>query len=452
MPKSKTSWQCQSCGQTSPKWAGQCSGCGKWNTLEEVHNSPVTKKPDQNGQIKKTTTSNQTIKNQNQMRTSTGFAEFDRVLGGGLVPDSLSLLVGDPGIGKSTLTLQAAKSIAENQGAVLIASGEESIGQIQTRAQRLGASSERLHLLNEFIIEDVLATAQKLLPALLIIDSVQTFTSGNETANAGSITQIRAVTEKVMQFAKTKNIPCLLIGHVNKEGNMAGPQMLAHLVDTVIVIEGDQHHELRMVRSTKNRFGSVFEVGVFQMTSSGLQEVRNPSEAFLSGRLENAIGSSIFPTIEGTRPFLVEIQALTSITKFGLPKRTTSGLSLSRLSIILAVLQNFSGLSFDNRDAYANVIGGFSLKEPAADLALALALSSSIRKTPLPSKQIAIGEIGLSGEIRAVSHLEKRLQEAAKMGFDEAVIPKIKNPPEIKGIKLRMLKTVQELAELLPKN
>lgn len=451
MPKQKTLYECSHCGSQYPKWCGQCSECGKWNTLSESTSAaplPGTKtQVAGKAQYLQKITARQSLQN---IRLQSGYEELDRVLGGGLMPDSLVLMTGDPGIGKSTLTLQWALAIAKKdlQEKVMIVSGEESIDQISERAHRLGAVPDNLYLLSEYLLENVLITLEKEKPAFLILDSIQTIASGEIPSAPGSISQIRTVTEKIMHFIKARKIPTVLIGHVTKSGEMAGPQVLAHLVDTVLYLEGDRFHQFRLLRSTKNRFGSVFEVGVFEMQEQGLTEVKNPSEAFLSGRLKNAIGSIIFPTVEGTRPFLVEIQALSSITQFGYPKRTATGLDTNRLNLLIAILQKHTGVKLESSDVFANVVGGFRLSEPAADLPLALALASSKTRQALPEKLIAMGELGLSGEIRAISHLEKRLQESEKLGFETAVLPS----SQAKKVKAKMnIISGETLAEVLQK-
>lgn len=341
------------------------------------------------------------------------------MLGGGVVPGSLILLGGEPGIGKSTLTLQLAAKFAETIGKTLLASGEESAEQIALRAIRLKNSHEKLQIFSENTIENILATAEAEHPKLLVVDSVQVLSSLESGAMAGSIPQIRLVTERLLHFAKSTRTPIILIGHVTKGGDLAGPQLLAHLVDVVLTLEGDPHRDFRLLRGVKNRFGATSEVGVFEMRENGLIEVANPSAAFLEGRAENPVGSCVAATVEGTRPLLVEVQALTSPSVFGYPKRAASGFDLNRLQLIVAVLQKHAGVKLDSSDIFVNVVGGFRLREPAADLAVALAIASSKSKIPLPIELAAFGEIGLTGEIRSVSQSEKRARESQKMGFGE---------------------------------
>lgn len=414
--KLKSTYLCTKCSAKSPKWAGQCLSCGAWNSLvEDVENVSLSKSSFSKPKPLKTTISLDAIQVRKK-RLVTEIEEFDRVLGGGFMADSLALLVGDPGIGKSTLTLQICGKMAANGRRVLYFSGEESVDQISGRAQRLKIT-EPIELLNVNSLESILATIDAEKPGFVVVDSVQVMASDNVASHAGSISQVRYVTEQLMQMAKTKNIPILLIGHVNKDGNLAGPQVLTHLVDTVLFLEGDRFHQFRILRATKNRFGAVDEVGVFKMDTEGLVEVKNPSALFLEGRAEQPIGSVIVPILEGTRAFLIEVQALTSYTNFGYPKRTASGVDMNRLNIIIAVLERYANIKLDSSDVFVNVVGGLKLSEPAIDLAVAMAIASSKSKKPLPSDLVVFGEMGLSGEIRNVSQAEKRLKEADKLGF-----------------------------------
>jgi DNA repair protein RadA/Sms len=449
MAKEKTVYLCTECGASFPKWAGQCGACKVWNTLEEQ--KPL---PKNSGGISRSSghildfsaEQNAPVRN----RISAGLEETNRVLGGGFFPDSLTLLVGNPGIGKSTLALQIGLSIAKENPdeLVFIFSGEESAFQVCGRGDRLGGVPDNVKVASAYNISDVSATAEKFRPAFIVVDSVQTFTVADIPSGPGSIPQIRAVTEILMHTAKKQNIPVLLIGQVNKGGEMAGPQTLAHLVDTVLSFEGDDGHELRVLRSTKNRFGSTAEVGIFEMKENGLHEVKNPSAAFLSGRLPGAIGSVIFPSVEGNRPCLVEIQALTATSPFGLPKRSSSGIPLQRLSLLLAVLEKHANVKLASLDVFANVIGGLKIEETAADLAVCLAAASSRHKKPVPEKMLVIGEIGLSGEVRAVSHLEKRLKEGEKMGFTHAIVPAAQKLPTTK-MQLLPIKTIGEALRVI---
>jgi len=416
--KLKTIYICTKCNSKAPKWNGQCLQCGAWNSLVEDVEDMDPKK--QSLKLAKPVAPTVTISGMQvkKQRLITKISEFDRVLGGGFMTDSLVLLVGDPGIGKSTLTLQICEKMAEIGRKVLYISGEESVEQISDRARRLKAKNP-INLLNLNDLEAILATLEAEKPGFVVIDSVQVMTSGDIASQAGSISQIRYVTEQLMQVAKGKNIPILLIGHVNKDGNLAGPQVLSHLVDTVLFLEGDNFHQFRLLRATKNRFGAVDEVGVFSMTENGLEEVLNPSALFLEGRAESPIGSVIVPVLEGTRTFLVEVQALTSYTHFGYPKRTASGIDLNRLNIILAVLERYAKIKLDSSDVFVNVVGGLKLSEPAADLAIAMAVASSKLQKPIPSDLVIMGEIGLSGEVRNISQTDKRIKEAKKLGFNK---------------------------------
>lgn len=440
--KLKTIYQCSNCTEIFTKWSGQCSGCNQWNTLVEdvIDADPKTSIKKDAPILKSVVSIDQILVKKKRIKTS--ISELDRVLGGGFMSDSLVLLAGNPGIGKSTLTLQLAEKISQLGKKVYYFSGEESSDQIMDRFNRLGLKSS-LHLFNAFHLESILSTIKSDQPDFIIIDSIQVISSENSNGQAGSISQVRYVAEQLMHLAKSKNIPVLLIGHVNKAGHLAGPQVLTHLVDTVLFLEGDNFQQFRMLRSTKNRFGAIDEVGVFQMAEKGLQEVKNPSELFLEGRAESPMGSVIFPALEGTRTFLIEIQALTSSTNFGYPKRTASGIDLNRLNIILAVLERFGKIKLDSSDVFVNVVGGFKIKDPAADLAIAMAIASSKLKKPLPEKLAVIGELGLSGEVRRVSQLDKRIKEVEKLGFEQMIIPKSKIGKS--GLDFAQVKTLVEV-------
>ncbi len=421
--KLKSIYVCSSCTAEAPRWSGQCMQCSAWNTLvEDVINVGKTEKKISAAVPVKVAVTVSDIKVK-EKRLGTGIGELDNVLGGGFMEDSLVLMAGDPGIGKSTLTLQICDKMAGQGKKVLYFSGEESVGQIASRARRLKLKNE-IGLINLNDLETILATIQAERPEFVVVDSVQVMASDEIASQAGSISQVRYVAEQLMKVAKGRKIPILLIGHVNKEGNLAGPQVLTHLVDTVLFLEGDNFHQFRLLRSIKNRFGTVDEVGVFDMKECGLIEVKNPSALFLDGRAKDAIGSCIVPILEGTRVFLVEVQALTNYTQFGYPKRTASGFDLNRLNIIIAILNRYAGMKLDSSDVYVNVVGGLKLNEPAADLAVAMAIASSKLKKPLPANMAAIGELGLSGELRQVSQMEKRMKETEKMGFSELLTPK----------------------------
>lgn len=363
------------------------------------------------------------ISPEGQARMPVGIGEFNRVLGGGLVPGSLVLVGGDPGIGKSTLILQAAGALAAPDAPVVYVSAEESAQQIKLRADRLGVRSDDILVLSETDLEEVLATAEAAKPGLLVVDSIQTVMLDEITSAAGSVSQVRECTSRLMQWAKPKNIPVFIIGHVTKEGTIAGPRVLEHMVDAVLYLEGERFHQYRILRAVKNRFGSTDEVGVFEMIGDGLREVRNPSEAFLEERSSIAPGSTVAVTMEGSRPILVEVQALATPSSFSMPRRSANGLDTNRLQLLVAVLQKRVGLGLGTQDVYANVVGGLRIMEPAADLAVAVAVASSLRDRPVESSTVCIGEIGLSGEIRSVNHLERRVQEASRLGFRRAIVP-----------------------------
>ena len=418
MTKARTVFLCQNCGNESPKWLGRCPGCNQWNTYVETVLSPISAaKP------KLIAQELSRVSIEGLPRLTLPFSEFNRVLGGGIVPGSLVLIGGDPGIGKSTLLLQVAGMVAQEGGEVLYVSGEESVPQIRLRAERLGLIGERLYLLPEAALENILECGQELLPQLMVIDSIQTVYLEGLASAAGSVGQLRECTLRLMQWAKSSGVPVLLVGHVTKDGTIAGPHVLEHIVDVVLYLEGERFSSFRLLRGVKNRFGSTNEVGVFEMGDRGLVEVDNPSQAFLSQRAESAIGSVIVPTLEGTRPLLVEIQALTSPTSFGLPRRTANGVDFNRLLLIAAVLSRRAGVPLSNQDIIVNVVGGIKISEPAADLGIALAIGSSFRGIRAKPNMVAIGEVGLSGELRAVSQIERRLAEAAKLGFDVCLLP-----------------------------
>jgi len=376
--------------------------------------------------------------------------ELDRVLGGGLVPGSLVLIGGDPGIGKSTLVLQTAAALASPEQPVLYVSGEESAQQIKLRADRLGIRGEQLLVLAETNLEEILLAAENVEPGLFIIDSIQTVYMEEISSAAGSVAQVRECTARLMQWAKPRQIPVLIIGHVTKEGTIAGPRVLEHMVDAVLYLEGDRYHQYRILRAVKNRFGSTDEVGVFEMADLGLREVRNPSEAFLEERAGDAAGSTVAVTVEGTRPILVEVQALTTPTSFGLPRRSANGLDTGRLQLLVAVLQKRVGLGLGTQDIFANVVGGLKVVEPAADLAVSLAVASSFKDRPIDSRTVAIGEVGLSGELRSVNQLDRRLNEARRLGFQRIVLPRTQGErliPNADGLEIVRAATVAEAIE-----
>jgi DNA repair protein RadA/Sms len=432
MAKVRTKYICQQCGGEQNKWMGKCPDCGTWNTFEEVVDVPQS--PAQ--QRRQTLTGNGAlaqgtqvpvvlpqIKPLAQPRISVGYPEMDRVLGGGLVAGSLILVGGEPGIGKSTLLLQVSGAIAQNVGPVLYISGEESIEQVKMRAERLEISGEQLYLLAAIELDIINEAVHRLKPSLVIVDSIQTVLASHLTAAPGSISQVRECTLQLMQLAKGTHIPIFVIGHVTKEGTVAGPKALEHIADAVLYLEGERYHSYRLLRGVKNRFGATHEIGVFEMHGEGLLEVPNPSAVFLADRATGATGSAVVVSMEGTRPLLVEVQALVTPSNFGNARCTTNGIEHNRLLMLLAVLTKRVGLAVGSHDVYANVVGGFTLEEPAIDLGVAAAIASSYREKNIPPDMVLIGEVGLSGELRAVSRLSLRVREAAKLGFKRCIIP-----------------------------
>lgn len=452
MAKAKTSFICQQCGAASPAYLGRCPGCNAWNsmieTIEERRPQAAIVAARSSGERPRPLTA---LGATTIDRIPVPIAELDRVLGGGLVPGTLVLIGGDPGIGKSTLVLQAAAALAASGKPVLYVSAEESSQQIRIRADRLGVLSDDVLVLSGTDLDAILAEATHADPALLIIDSIQTVSVDEITSAAGSVSQVRECTSRLMRWGKSRNVPIFIIGHVTKEGAIAGPRVLEHMVDAVLYLEGERHGHFRVLRAVKNRFGSTDEVGVFEMAEAGLREVRNPSEAFLEERNRGASGSSVAVTIEGTRPILVEVQALSTPTAFGLPRRSANGLDTGRLQLLVAVLQKRVGLGLGSQDVYANVVGGMRIGEPAADLAVALAIASSFRDRPVDPQLVAIGEIGLSGELRSVSQMERRLGEARRLGFSRAVIPASsakKGTTDVAGLRVLRADTVAEATEM----
>jgi DNA repair protein RadA/Sms len=426
MAKRRVIFVCQQCGTTTPAYFGRCPECGTWNSLVETVEEPraaAGAAPQRSATGANRAVPLSAVGSADLDRVHVPIEEFDRVLGGGLVRGSLVLLGGDPGIGKSTLVLQTASALAGAGQTVLYVSGEESAQQIKLRADRLGVPGEQLLVLSETSLTEALAAAEATQPGLLIIDSIQTMFVDDITSAAGSVSQVRECTARLMQWAKSRGVATLIIGHVTKEGAIAGPRVLEHMVDAVLYLEGERHHQYRILRGVKNRFGSTDEVGVFEMADVGLREVRNPSEAFLEERAGNAAGATVAVTMEGTRPILVEVQALATTTAFGLPRRSAVGLDASRLQLLVAVLQKRVGLALGSQDIYANVVGGLRIEEPAVDLPVAIAIASSFRDRAVDARTVAVGEIGLSGEIRSVNHLERRLSEARRLGFERAIVP-----------------------------
>ncbi|MBM7580740.1 DNA repair protein RadA [Jeotgalibacillus terrae] len=427
MAKKKSKFMCTSCGYESAKWMGKCPGCGEFNTMvEEV--TVTGKQPRKSfthtpeGSQSKATPLIK-VETQEETRVLTKMQELNRVLGGGVVPGSMVLIGGDPGIGKSTLLLQVSSQLAETKNKVLYISGEESIKQTKLRADRLSVTSEELMIYAETNLESIHHSIEQVSPDIVIIDSIQTVYHPEVTSAPGSVTQVRECTAELMRIAKTKNIAIFLVGHVTKEGSIAGPRILEHMVDTVLYFEGERHHTYRILRAVKNRFGSTNEMGIFEMREEGLREVGNPSEIFLEERSQGAAGSTVVASMEGTRPILVEIQALVTPTSFNNPRRMATGIDQNRVSLLMAVLEKRVGLMLQTQDAYLKVAGGVKLDEPAVDLAVLVSIASSYRDEPPKPFDCMIGEVGLTGEVRRVSRIEQRVQEAAKLGFKRVIIP-----------------------------
>jgi DNA repair protein RadA/Sms len=428
MVKRKTKFMCSECGYESPKWMGKCPGCSAWNKMvEEVEvtggNRRVAFAHSQGTATSSKPMPITSIETITEPRIQTDLNELNRVLGGGVVKGSLVLIGGDPGIGKSTLLLQVSMQLAKKGHQVLYISGEESLRQTKLRAERLGISSENLLVYAETNLDEINQTIEATNPSFVIIDSIQTVYHPEITSAPGSVSQVRECTAELMRIGKTKGIAVFIVGHVTKEGSIAGPRLLEHMVDTVLYFEGERHHTYRILRAVKNRFGSTNEMGIFEMKEFGLEEVENPSEIFLEERSRGAAGSTVVASMEGTRPVLVEIQALISPTSFGNPRRTATGVDHNRVPLLMAVLEKRAGLLLQNQDAYLKVAGGVKLDEPAIDLAIAISIASSFRDKPTRPTDCIIGEVGLTGEIRRVSRIEQRVQEAAKMGFDRIILP-----------------------------
>ena len=425
MAKSKTIFVCSECGNESSKWLGKCPACNSWNTFYE-QKVVETKSSGRNASnVEKINNKPQTLNSyqaKETIRTSTGFNELDRVLGGGLVKGSLVLLGGEPGIGKSTLILQICDKI-QGEGKVLYVSGEESAEQIKMRADRLGINNDDILFLGETDIDIVNQAIIDINPKLVIIDSIQTMYSEEITAAAGSVSQVREITSQVMRVCKSRAITTIIIGHVTKEGNIAGPRVLEHMVDCVLYLEGERYFTYRILRGVKNRFGSTNEIGMFEMREEGMCEITNPSDILISEREDNPAGSCIVSCMEGTRPILVELQALTSQTIYGYPKRTANGIDYNRLALLIAVLEKRVGLQLGSQDVYLNVVGGLRINEPSIDLGIVLVTASSFKNVPIPKDMVIMGEVGLTGEIRRINNIEKRLKEAEKLGFKTCIIP-----------------------------
>lgn len=425
MAKAKTVFYCTNCGNETPRWQGKCPACGAWNTIEEHIEKPTSTgkaKAAPVGQSRRPQKIGQ-VTSDGEIRFSTGMGELNRVLGGGAVAGSLVLVGGAPGIGKSTLLLQICSSLCEGR-TVLYVSGEESERQLKLRSDRLGVDPESLYILSETRLSDILEAIQELSPDILIIDSIQTLYNEENDSSPGSVSQVKDCTMTLMQLSKAQGITVFVVGHINKDGNIAGPKVLEHMVDCVLYFEGDANSSYRLLRAAKNRFGSTNEIGVFEMRESGLVEIPNPSQMLLEGRPEGASGTCVSCVMEGTRPVLAEVQALVAKTTFNVPRRAADGFDFNRAVLLMAVAEKRAGMKLSLFDAYINVIGGLQLDEPGADLAVALAVASSYRDSPIADDLVAIGEVGLTGEIRSVSHMNQRLAEVARLGFQKCIIPK----------------------------
>lgn len=448
MVKVKTKFFCTECGYESPKWYGKCPGCGSWNSMVEETEKVVKTQGMSSGlfHTKEKPLPIINIESGKEPRIVTGIGELNRVLGGGVVPGSLVLVGGDPGIGKSTLLLQTSHEMAKAGLKVLYISGEESIRQTKLRAERLGALSQELYVLCESDMESIEAAIDDLKPNFLVIDSIQTVYLPEVTSAPGSVSQVRECTARFMRIAKGQGIATVLVGHVTKEGAIAGPRLLEHMVDCVLYFEGERHHSYRLLRAVKNRFGSTNEIGIFEMNESGLTEVTNPSELFLSERPLGVAGSTVVASMEGTRPMLVELQALIASTHFPSPRRMATGVDHHRMGLIIAVLEKRMGMFLQNQDAYVNLAGGVKLDEPAVDLAIAVSIASSFRDVPTKPDDVIFGEVGLTGEVRAVSRAEQRVREAAKLGFKRVILPEksMKGWQSPAGIQLIGVNTVAD--------
>ena len=452
MAKTKSIFFCTSCGNETPRWQGKCSACGAWNTIEEHIEKPAVPgrpKAAPVGQSRVPQKLSQ-VDTDTQIRFSTGMGELDRVLGGGAVSGSLVLVGGAPGIGKSTLLLQICQQLCAER-TVLYVSGEESEQQLKLRADRLGVHSDGLYILSETRLSDILEATETLKPDVLIVDSIQTVYNEENDSAPGSVSQVKDCTMSMMHISKSMGVMVFVVGHINKDGNIAGPKVLEHMVDCVLYFEGDPNSSYRLLRAAKNRFGSTNEIGVFEMADKGLVEVPNPSQMLLEGRPEGASGTCVACVMEGTRPVLAEVQALVSKTSFNVPRRTSDGFDFNRAALLLAVLEKRAGLKLSLFDAYINVIGGLQLDEPGADLPVALAVASSYRDAVIPDDLVAIGEVGLTGEVRSVSNMSQRLGEVVRLGFKQCIIPKfgsekLEIPKDLKVYRVRNLREAIEVA------
>ena len=453
MSRARARYVCHNCGATQPKWMGRCPECGEWNTLVET---PVQRSRPSASRATRPSAGSLGLQSQplplskvasnSHQRVRVPVEELNRVLGGGIVPGTVVLIGGDPGIGKSTLMLQLAGMASEGGAQALYISGEESAQQIKLRAERLGITSPALYLLAETSLEEILAHIERMRPCLAVVDSIQSMRTEALESSAGSVSQVRECAGALLRLAKTQNVPIFLVGHVTKMGNIAGPRLLEHVVDTVLYLEGDRFHTHRLLRSVKNRFGSTNEVGIFEMRDTGLVEVANPSQAFLAERLGHATGSAVAVTMEGTRPLLVEIQALVSRSHFDQPRRTCNGVDFNRVLLLAAVLGKRVGLRLGDQDIFVNVVGGLRIREPAVDLTIATAIASSFRNRPVHADLVIFGEIGLAGELRSVGQVERRLREAVQLGFKRALMPHPRGgqQPKVDGLETKGVRTVAE--------
>ena len=450
--KAVSAFFCQNCGYESSKWMGQCPACHEWNSFVE---EPVIKSPHATGQsvrrVDRPPVSIDEIKGDKEERFTTDIEEFDRVLGGGIVPGSLTLVGGDPGIGKSTLLLQVCKQLSDTGREVLYISGEESLSQIKMRADRIGTFQKQFRLLTEINLDIIAQTVKKEKPDVVVIDSIQTMFNEQVNAAPGSVSQVRESTAVLLQLAKGENIAILIVGHVTKEGTVAGPRVLEHMVDTVLYFEGDKQDIYRILRGVKNRFGSTNEIGVFEMEEGGLKEIKNPSEYMISGKPRGASGSVVTCCMEGTRPMLMEVQALVCDTNFQIPRRQATGCDFNRMNLLIAVIEKRIRIPLGHEDAYINFAGGMKITEPATDLAVVMALVSSYKNTPVDDKMIVFGEVGLSGEVRGVSMVKQRVLEAKKMGYTSCMVPytNYKQLADIKDMKIHPVKNIKEAVSLM---
>lgn len=444
--QAKRHFICQGCGYDAPRWAGRCPGCGQWDTLRETRLPAVGRGGRAASSVRAEPIPLSEIQMAEEGRLQTGMGEFDRVLGGGVVPGSVILIGGDPGIGKTTLLLQVLPRVGK--GALLYVSGEESPRQIKIRGQRVGVNHPSLYILAETRLEAVFECAEAMDPAALVVDSIQTMHTDHLTSAPGSVSQVQDVAYQLMGFAKRTGIPVFIIGHVTKEGMIAGPRLLEHIVDTVLYFEGEKAHAYRMLRAVKNRFGSTNEIGVFEMKDSGLEEVSNPSELFLAERPTRATGSVVISSLEGSRPILVELQALVTATSYAMPRRMANGVDASRVSLLLAVMEKRLGLLLSGQDVFVNVVGGLRIDEPAIDLGIVLSVISSLRDQPIESGTVVFGEVGLGGEVRAISQAHLRLGEAAKLGFRRCILPE-RNLAKIEPVSGVELVGVREIKDAL---